>query len=361
MPTTILIILTCLIIPYLWLTICNKLGIVEHKKRAAYYKRKPVANMQWIPLWITLLLCIYIIWPEYFFSTYTMIYIWATAALVLISSRDLLRPIPSWIRLLFQIILFGSIVIVWWISIDSINFWGNEINLLQWIEILWSIVWFIICTNAVNRFDGIQWQSSWISTIGSFSLWAVVIFIVFPAYNTITWDIINQLSITQNIALSLWFVSLVYTIIEYKPRWLIRDIGTTVYWFSLAYLALLGWAKVWTLMVTLSLVLFDRVRVIAYRIIVMKKNPLKWDYTHLHHRLIANGWTRGEIRWFVWIWSTIMTILMLLQGSNSLHKWIIMIMMAILFFGINIYLFIIKKLPVEMKVDFKTEEVEKLS
>jgi hypothetical protein len=35
-------------------------------------------------------------------------------------------------------------------------------------------------------------------------------------------------------------------------------------------------------------------------------------------------------------------------------------MMALLFFGVNIYLFWIKKLPTEMKVDFSTDEVEDL-
>lgn len=361
MITILIIALSCIIIPYLWLQICKKLGIVEHKKRAEYYKRDPVANIQWLPLWITLIVCIYILWPSYFNSSYMAIYIVATALLVTISWIDLFHPIPSWIRLLFQIVLFGGIVLYWWVSIDTISLWWSSLDISHRVWIIWSIIWFIVCTNAVNWFDGIQWQSSGITSIGAFSIRAVVIFIVFPTYTHITPAIINQLTITQNIALSLWLVSLIYTIIEYKPRGLIRDIGTTVYGFSLAYLALLWGAKVGTLMVTLSLVLFDRVWVIAYRLLIMRKNPLKWDYTHLHHRLIANGRSRSEIRWFVWIRSTIMTILMLLQWSNSLHKRIILIMMALLFFWVNIYLFIVKKLPVEMKVDFSTKDVEKLS
>lgn len=357
----ILLSITCCILPYLWLRICNKLWIVEHKKRAEHYKRKPVANIQWLPMWITLIICIIILWPEYINNHYMLMYIGVTAALVAISRWDLFRPIPSWIRLLFQILLFWSIVYYWWITIDSINIWGNSFMINKRIGIIAWIIWFIVCTNAVNRFDGIEGQSSGITTIGSFSIRAVIIFIVLPTYTAITPHIIDQLTITQNIALALWIVSFVYTIIEYKPSGLIRDIGTTVYWFSLAYLALLWWAKIWTLMVTLSLVLFDRVWVIAYRICIMKKNPLKWDYTHLHHRLIANGRSRNEVRWFVWIRSTVMTVLMLLQWTNSIHKRIILIMMASLFFGVNVYLFIVKKLPTAMKVDFDTKEVEKLA
>ncbi len=81
-------------------------------------------------------------------------------------------------------------------------------------------------------------------------------------------------------------VSLVYAVIEYRPFGLLRDVGSRFYGFSLAYLALLGGAKVGTIMVVLSLPLFDFVRVIVNRIFVMKKNPLKGDYTHLHHRLL---------------------------------------------------------------------------
>ncbi|MCR5412727.1 MAG: hypothetical protein K6E76_07280 [Patescibacteria group bacterium] len=51
------------------------------------------------------------------------------------------------------------------------------------------------------------------------------------------------------------------------------------------------------------------------------------------------------MRAFVWIFSLFMMILILLQGTNREHKIIIFIMMALLFFGINGYLFLYKKLP----------------
>jgi UDP-GlcNAc:undecaprenyl-phosphate/decaprenyl-phosphate GlcNAc-1-phosphate transferase len=77
----------------------------------------------------------------------------------------------------------------------------------------------------------------------------------------------------------------------------------------------------------------------------MKKNPLKGDYTHLHHRLLGLGRNRKEIRAFVWIWSLIMMVLMLLQGTDRFNKVVIFGMMALVFFGINFYLFKVKKLP----------------
>ncbi len=289
----ILILITVIIIPYLGLTICQRLWIIEHKKRADYYKRIPVPSIQWIPLRITLVICITILWRNYIESSYILLYIGAWTVLATVSTIDLFKPIPSWIRLIIQLILFGIIVIYGWVSIHTIRI-GSDIPIESWIGIIWSIIWFVVCTNAVNRFDGVQGQSSGVTTIGAFSLRAVVTFIVLPSYNHhLTEEIMNQLEITKIIALSLVLVSLAYTYIEYRPLGLIRDIGTTIYGFSLAYLALLGGAKVGTLLVTLSLVMFDRVWVVVNRIIIMKKNPLRGDYTHFHHRLIANGRSRS--------------------------------------------------------------------
>jgi len=51
------------------------------------------------------------------------------------------------------------------------------------------------------------------------------------------------------------------------------------------------------------------------------------------------------VRAFVWIWSFVMMILMLMQSANRLNKIIIFVMMALVFFGVNFYLFVIKKVP----------------
>ncbi len=354
------ILISLIAIPRFGLRLFNKIGIIEHKKWANYYSRKPVPNAQWIWLWLTLIVVITLLWRNYMDNQYMMIYLGAITLLSLIATIDLFRPLPSWFRLLLQLGIFGSLVIYWGISIDTIRIIGSDVAIEQWIAIIGSIIWFVLCTNAINRFDGVQGQASGVTAIGSFSLLAVVIFIVLPSYTELTPYIRDQLEITKIIALALGLVSLIYTYVEYKPLWLIRDIGTTIFGFSLAYLALLGGAKVWTLVVTLSIVLFDFIWVIANRIFILKKNPMKGDYTHFHHRLIANKWSRSEIRRFVWIWSAMLSVLMILQGTNSINKWIILCMMALLFFWINIYLFWIKKLPTEMKVDFKTEEVEKL-
>lgn len=112
----------------------------------------------------------------------------------------------------------------------------------------------------------------------------------------------------------------------------------------------MGGAKIGTLLVALSLPIFDAVWVFVNRIVIFKKNPLKGDYTHLHYRLMALGWTRGEVRRFIWGWSLFFMIIMILQDTNRMNKIIIFALMTIIFFGTNIYLFWVKKLPMEYVV-----------
>jgi UDP-GlcNAc:undecaprenyl-phosphate/decaprenyl-phosphate GlcNAc-1-phosphate transferase len=85
------------------------------------------------------------------------------------------------------------------------------------------------------------------------------------------------------------------------------------------------------MIVVLSLPLFDAAWVIVDRI-RQGKSPMKGDYTHLHYRLMALGWDRHEVRWFIWLYSVVMMVLMLLQGTAKSGKVILFLMMFVIFF-----------------------------
>ena len=91
--------------------------------------------------------------------------------------------------------------------------------------------------------------------------------------------------------------------------------------------------------------LFDALWVIVDRLFFRKQNPFKGDFTHLHYRLMALGRNRIEVRVVLWALSVFFSVLMLLQGSDRIGKTIIFLMLAIIFFAINGYLYRIKKLP----------------
>ncbi len=221
--------------------------------------------------------------------------------------------------------------------------WGVVYHIPVWGFMLFFVLRSIFCINAINWVDGVYGQASWVSGIGFLTIYLLITFVVMQEYTQFT--NLDALLFIQDWALVMGVISLIYTIIEYKPLWLVRDVGIMFFWFALAYLSVLGGAKIGTVVVALSLVIFDAIWVGLYRIFIMKKSPLKGDYTHLHHRLLGLGRNRTEIRVFVWTWSIVMMIFMLLQGTDRTNKIIIFVMMAIIFFGVNSYLFLVKKLP----------------
>ena len=55
-----------------------------------------------------------------------------------------------------------------------------------------------------------------------------------------------------------------------------------------------------------------------------------------------------------------MMILMLMQSANRVNKIVIFVMMALVFFGVNFYVFVIKKVPCglkNIKKDYATAEL----
>jgi len=153
--------------------------------------------------------------------------------------------------------------------------------------------------NAINRFDGINALSSGVSTIGFLTIYLLLQHVVFPSYPMMSEANAMTLRMITDIAFVMTILGMIYTTIEYKPIGRLRDIGTMFLGFTLAYLALLGGAKIGTILVALSLPIFDAIRVFINRIFIMKKSPLHGDYTHLHYRLLALGRNRHEIRRFV--------------------------------------------------------------
>lgn len=193
-------------------------------------------------------------------------------------------------------------------------------------------------------------QASGVSSIGFLTVFLLIQFVVFGHYTNFTAANMEILTTVKYLSFVLFAISLVSTVVESKPRGLVRDVGIMFYGFALAYLSVVGGAKIGTLVVTLSLVIFDAIRVGLRRMFIVKKSPLVGDYTHLHHRLLGLGRNRKEARVTIWIRSLIMMILILIQGTDRTNKIIIFLLMALVFFGINYYIFIVKKIPCGLQI-----------
>lgn len=312
--------------------------------------RKPVPTLQGIVVYVITVLILAFFYPQLFSSSLGLGFLVGGTLIVLfeiLAELEYLgkisRKIPPWSRFLVQ--MGASFLALWLSGVANYEllFFSQVLVLPNWLLYLAFACWSVFVINAVNWIDGTSAQGNGVLTIGFFTIFALIQWVVLPSYTEYT--NLDALIFVQHLSLFLSFLSLVYTVIEYKPFALIRDVGTMFLAFALAYLSVIGGAKIGTIIVALSLVVFDALWVGLYRMFVIKKNPMKGDYTHLHHRLRRLGWTRGEVRVFVWVFSFLMMVLMLIQGTNRMNKLIIFLLMAGLFFGINTYLFIIKKLP----------------
>ena len=354
----LLSILVTWIILFWWLFLFKKLRILDRPWSDIAWQRKPVPTILWIFVFIAFLTNVFIFFPWYFQNN---IFLWLIAwwgIIIFFSLLDelnylwiLKRKIPLSVRALSHILACLVALRISWLNIVDIKIWSFTFDIPIIVFTLFFIVWSVICINAINRFDGINWQASGVSAIWFITIFLIIKFIVIPNYPVITENEKFILDMIQNLSFFLFVIGLISTIIEYKPIWLLRDVWIMFFGFAIAYLSILWWAKIWTLLVALSLVIFDWIRVGINRIFIMKKNPIKWDYTHLHYRLMWLGRSKKETRVFVRIWSIVMMILMLMQWINRTNKIIILIMMALIFFGVNIYLFWIKKLPCWLKIN----------
>jgi UDP-GlcNAc:undecaprenyl-phosphate GlcNAc-1-phosphate transferase len=335
----------------IWLYLFKKARLLDRPGADLKWVRGPVPTLMWIFAYISFVLWVWFFFPEIFWSN---IFLWLSLWVLPILIVELVEElwymgrvkfrIPQIIRLLAHI--GGAILAVYigWIWIWQELLIGEYLwQIPQYVFVIFFVLWTMLCINAVNWIDGVNGQASWVSAIWFLTIFLLIQFVVMKGYTDFNnWDV---LVLVSNLSLVLFFVSLISTYVEFKPLWLLRDVWIMFFGFSLAYLSVVWWAKIWTIVVALSLVIFDSIWVGLYRILILKKNPMKGDYTHIHHRLLWLKWTRSEVRSFVWIWSFVMMVLMLLQWTDRLAKIIIFIMMALVFFGVNFYVYVIKKTP----------------
>ena len=352
--TRFLLTLTTIIIACFGLFLFKKLHILDKPGSDLKNTRKPVPTLQGIFVILIFLIGVWIFFPSYYSSPLFLglIIPWCLIGIVeVIEECSYLwkfPKVPPYFRLLIHLVAAFLAVWLWGLWNQELVLWEASYQIPNWIFTVAFMIWTMFCINAINWFDGIYAQGSWVSAIWFLTIFLLIKFVVFESYDTFPNE--DILIMVQNLSLFLFIISLIYTFIEYKPLWLVRDVGIMFFWFAIAYLSVAWGAKIGTIIVALSLVIFDAVWVGLYRIFILKKNPLNGDYTHFHHRLMWLWFSRGETRAFIRIWSLMMMILMLLQWANRFHKLIIFVMMACLFFGINAYLFLYKKLPCGLQI-----------
>ena len=201
------------------------------------------------------------------------------------------KNIPALIKLSGQI-LAAVIVILCGIKIENINipFFQEYVVINQIVTYTLTIGWIVGITNAINLIDGLDGLSSGITLISCLSL--LIIFALNGA------PLIAIILITALAGSIVGFLPF-----NFNPaKTYIGDTGSNFLGFSLAVISIIGTAKTYTAIVlvapliVLGLPIFDTVFAIIRRVVKGKsiKAILSPDKGHLHHRLMAKGYTQKQ-------------------------------------------------------------------
>lgn len=204
---------------------------------------------------------------------------------------DDVKGIHPLVKLSGQVVA-AIIVVACGLRIENLNipFFEGNIIVNNVISIIITLFWIVGITNAINLIDGLDGLSSGIAIISCVSL-----LIIFALNGSPLLAIIIITALVGAISGFLPF--------NFNPaKTFIGDIGSNFIGFSLSIVSILGVAKTATAFVVvlpiivLGLPIFDTLSAIVRRIIKGKslKAVLQADKGHLHHKLIARGFTQKE-------------------------------------------------------------------
>ena len=205
----------------------------------------------------------------------------------IIDDTKTLKPLA---KLVGQV-LAALVVIAFGIRIEQITIpFLYEIGLSEIFSVILTILWIVGITNAINLIDGLDGLSSGITLISCISL-----LIIFSLNES---PLIAIILITALIGALVGFLPFNFA----PAKTFIGDTGSNFLGFMLAVISILGIAKTYTIavivlpVIVLGLPIFDVIWAIIRRIIKGKslKAVFKADKGHLHHKLVAKGFSQKQ-------------------------------------------------------------------
>jgi UDP-GlcNAc:undecaprenyl-phosphate GlcNAc-1-phosphate transferase len=280
-----------------------KLNILDNPKKY-WLKRNPIPYAMGIVFFISFFL-MSLFFVDY---NYKLWLIWVFWFLITwISFIDDRLNVSAKVRLIFQILIWAII----WITSIKIGYISNVFGWIANLEtyyfqildytiyiipLFFTILWYVFIFNALNWTDWIQWNTSGLSIISFlvlFFLWMILFW-----KDDYEWWIKNAEFIMWISIILVWII-IPFWWFDVKEKILMWDSGTMFLWFMLATLAIIAGWKIATVLVVFWIYSVDAVYVIIKRLI-NKKNPLQWDFSHLHHRLLDIWLTKNQVLWLIY-------------------------------------------------------------
>ncbi|MFH0834526.1 MAG: MraY family glycosyltransferase [Patescibacteria group bacterium] len=274
-----------------------RLGLLDDPKKYGL-KRKPIPYFGGLAIFVSFVIAVLLFVP---LSKEVLGLLVGATLLTATAFLDDAFRLPAWLRLVIQIIAAGILVISG-LGIDhltnpfggSINlaeidwnigaFWGGEYHLTLLAD-LFTVFWVVLLTNSLNWLDGVAGLSSGIAGLA-----ALVIFFLAARTGYHYFDQSAVVALAAIIAGG----ALAFTIFNFPPpKILLGDSGSMLLGFVLGALAVFSGGKIATAALVLGFPLLDAIWVVLRRIL-SGQSPFRGDYGHLHHRLLAAGFSKPQ-------------------------------------------------------------------
>ncbi len=241
---------------------------------------------------------------------------------------DDIKTIKPLVKLSGQLVA-AIVVVSFGIRIDDITLpFINTIQMKEIFSVILTILWIVGVTNAINLIDGLDGLSSGISVISAISL--LIIFVLNDS------PLVAILLITALAGALVGFLPFNFS----PAKTFIGDTGSNFLGFSLSIISILGVAKTYTAavivlpLIVLGLPLFDTFWAIIRRLIKGKsiKAIFKADKGHLHHKLVAKGFSQKQAVLILYGISAtfgIFAVILLESGIWKALSFLLMVIVAI--------------------------------
>lgn len=214
---------------------------------------------------------------------------------------DDLYQLPAKIKLMGQILAaFLAVHAGVRINYISLPFTDNRWEYAGFIGSILTIIWIVSITNSINLVDGLDGLAAGISCISLF----VIMIMAFDKNDTTVflW------------ALTLIAATLGFLVFNINPaKIFLGDTGSLFLGFSIAVLSVLGFFKSITIFsllvpfIILGVPIFDTLSAIVRRSL-NKQGLSEPDKSHLHHRLLAMGFSHRNTVWLIYLLSALFGI-----------------------------------------------------
>jgi UDP-GlcNAc:undecaprenyl-phosphate GlcNAc-1-phosphate transferase len=169
------------------------------------------------------------------------------------------------------------------------GFFGGPIielnGAIPFLSLVVTVIWLMLTTNALNWFDGIPGQVGTLSGIGFLTIGLLCLSAR-----------VNQPQIAL-IAFALAGIAFAGLLFDFPPAQVVMgDSGSMFFGLMLGILTIYAGGKVATAFLVLGVPILDLVFVVIKRL-SEKRSPFKGSMSgeHLHHRLLAKGWSARSI------------------------------------------------------------------